>query len=105
MGELQTHYERLCRVGNVDLWKVLFSGGWQALLGAFIGAAIAHADAVVLWPLGVGAGLTFIAWIAVRDTESETVEGIRQDYKRDILDSYEMVEDGATKDKETQTWK
>jgi hypothetical protein len=91
MGELKTHYDRLCRVGNVDFWKVLFAGGWQALAGAFIGAAIASASAIVLLPLGVGTGFSFIAWVAVRDTEAETVSAIRSDYKRDILDSFDLV--------------
>jgi hypothetical protein len=93
IGELRTHYERLCRVGNVDLWKVLFSGSWQVLAGAFIGAAVAESSAQVLTPIGVAAGVAFVAWVAIRDTESETVKGIREDYKRDILDSFEVVED------------
>lgn len=92
MGELQTHYERLCRVGNVDFWKVFLSAGWQVFLGAFIGAAVANAAALVLAPLGTAGLCTFIGWVAVKDTEAETVKGIRTDYKRDILDSYEIVE-------------
>jgi hypothetical protein len=92
MGELQTHYERLCRVGNVDFWKVLFSAAWQVLLGGFIGAAVASAPALVLVPLGIAAFCTFLGWIAIKDTEAETVKGIRVDYKRDILDSYEIVD-------------
>jgi hypothetical protein len=96
MGELQTHYERLCRVGNVDFWKVLLSAAWQVFLGGFIGAAIASAPAVVLLPLGAAALCTFVGWIAVRDTEAETVKGIRADYKRDILDSYEIVDGTET---------
>jgi hypothetical protein len=92
MGELQTHYERLCRVGNVDFWKLLFSAAWQVFVGGFIGAAVASAPALVLLPLGVAALCTFVGWIAVKDTEAETVKGIRADYKRDILDSYEIID-------------
>jgi hypothetical protein len=91
MGELQAHYERLCRVGNVDFWKLLFSAAWQVFAGGFIGAALASAPAFVLLPLGVAALCTFVGWIAVKDTEAETIKGIRADYKRDILDSYEII--------------
>jgi uncharacterized membrane protein YccF (DUF307 family) len=93
MGELQAHYDRLCRVGNVDLWKVLFGGGWQVLIGAFIGAAIASAAAIILVPLGVASVLSFLAWLAIKDTEAETVGAIRSDYKKDILDSFDLVPD------------
>jgi hypothetical protein len=92
MGELHSHYERLCRVGNVDFWKLLFSAAWQVLLGGFIGAAIASATSPVLVPLGIAALCTFVGWIAIKDTEAETVKGIRVDYKRDILDSYEIID-------------
>ncbi len=92
MGELRTHYNRLCRVGNVAFWKLLFSGGWQAFAGAFIGGAIAHASQALLVALAVATVGCFLGWVAVRDTEAESVKAIREDYKTDILDSIELVE-------------
>lgn len=94
IGELRTHYKRLCRVGHADLWRRLFSGTAALLAGGVVGAILAGPG----WTTEVKGAATLaifsgIAWLAIQDTDAESIGGIREDYKRDILDSFEMVEE------------
>jgi len=88
MGELETHYKRLCRVGEENLWKRGFGLLAVVLLGVVVGAALAGPGWT--WEVKAAAALTVLAglgWKGMAETESEGIKAIRDDYKEDILDS------------------
>jgi hypothetical protein len=88
MGELETHYKRLCRVGEENLWKKGFGLFAVILLGGVVGAALAGPGWT--WEVKAAAALTALAglgWKGMDETESEGIKAIRDDYKEDILDS------------------
>jgi hypothetical protein len=93
MGELNRHYARMCRVGNVDLWETLFAIAWITLIGAIAGGVVTDSlSKSAAFVMGGFALVCFAAWYAVRDTEAETVKAIREDFKADILDTFELIE-------------
>ena len=88
MGELETHYKRLCRVGEENLWKKGFGLLAVVLLGVVVGAALAGPGWT--WEVKTAAALTVLAglgWKGMAETETEGIKAIRDDYKEDILDS------------------
>ena len=94
ISELQTHHRRLERVGKSDWWARFFAVLGNVLLGAGVGLGIAHDDLFYRWAL-VSFGfalLSGVSFIAVRNTEAESVKAICDDYKKDVLDSFEYVE-------------
>lgn len=105
MGELETHYKRLCRVGEENLWKSAFGLLAVVLLGGVVGAALAGPGWT--WEVKSAAALTVLAgfaWRGIAETETEGIKAIRDDYKRDILDSLvlepveEIVSTGRSSD-------
>ena len=98
MGELETHYKRLRRVGEENLWKKGFGLLAVVLLGGVVGAALAGPGWT--WEVKAAAALTVLAglgWKGISSTESEGIEAIRIDFKEDILDSLvlEPIEDSS----------
>lgn len=96
MHELKGLFDRLgdCVKGNN--WKLLFAVATQLLAGGAIGAAVSG-DAprnTVLVVFGFAA-LCGLAWLAVRDTEADSVAKIHKAFG-DVLDSFEEVEVPAT---------
>jgi hypothetical protein len=88
MGELETHYKRLCRVSKENPWKKGFGLVGVVLLGGVVGAALAGPGWT--WEVKTAALLAVvsgIAWKAIAETESESIRTISDDYKEDILDS------------------
>ncbi len=88
IGELESHYKRLCRVGEENLWKKGFGLLAVVLLGGVVGASLAGPGWT--WEVKAAAVVTVVAglgWKGIADTESEGIKTIRDDYKRDILDS------------------
>lgn len=88
ISELESHYKRLCRVGEENLWKKGFGLLAVILLGGVVGAALAGPGWT--WEVKAAAVVTVVAglaWKGIADTESEGIKTIRDDYKRDILDS------------------
>src|SRR5690349_22609603 len=88
MGELETHYKRLCRVNDENLWKKSFGLLAVVLMGGVVGAALAGPGWT--WEVKAAAALTVLAgvgWRGMAETESEGIQAIRDDYKEDILDS------------------
>ena len=95
VGELETHYRRLTRVQDGNVWKRAF-GGLSALLGGGVVGALLTGTK---WSAGlvgaaVAAAVSVVAWYGIRDTEAESIAAIRADYKKDIIDSIEFVEEG-----------
>jgi hypothetical protein len=83
----------MCRVGNVDLWETLFAVAWITLLGAIAGGVATDSlSGTATLVMGGFAIVCFIAWFAIRDTEAESVKAIREDFKADILDTFEFIE-------------
>jgi hypothetical protein len=88
VGELETHYKRLCRVNDENLWKKGFGLLAVVLMGGVVGAALAGPGWT--WEVKAAAALTLLAglgWKGIAETESEGLQAIRDDYKEDILDS------------------
>jgi hypothetical protein len=94
ISELEAHHRRLERIGASDLWARFFAGLGNGLFGAGVGLAIAHDKLTYEWTVVCFgfALLSGLAFAAVRDTEAESIKAIRDDYKRDVLDSFEYVE-------------
>ncbi len=94
MSELESHYVRLDRVRKRRgaMWRRVFGGLSMLSLGAVAGAILAGPGWTwqVKVALIVGV-LSSITWHAIRDTEAENLKGLCDDYKRDILDSIELV--------------
>lgn len=81
------------RVGTGNLLKKAFGGSAAVLVGGVVGALLAGGG----WTTGVkiaavAGALCLLAWIAIREAESENLDCICRDYKQDILDSIEFVE-------------
>jgi len=91
MSELERHYQRLCRVGQGEIWKRAFLGLSILLWGGVIGAVLAGPG----WTAAVEAA-TLLAFVlllasgAVQRAEAEAISNIREDFKEDILDSIEL---------------
>ncbi|HEX9967229.1 MAG TPA: hypothetical protein VGB06_04740 [Solirubrobacterales bacterium] len=99
MGELETHYRRLSRVKDQNPWKSGFGLLAVVLLGGVVGAALAGPGWT--WEVKAAAALTLLAgaaWKGIAETESEGIQAIRDDFKRDILNSLilEPVESTAS---------
>lgn len=74
ISELESHYQRLDRLGRSDLWAWLFGGLAEVFLGAAVGAALAKED-VVNWlviVLALFAVFSAVAFLAVRDTPRQS---------------------------------
>jgi len=82
MGELESFYGRLGRVGDIRKWDTVLGGAAFACLGLI---------ARSVWFLALAA-VFFVAWYAVHDVHGETIAGLRADFQK-MLDSYELVED------------
>ncbi len=92
VGELESHYERLCRAGGGFYWKPFFLGLAVLLAGGIVGSIFAGPGWTPLakWSVAL-IFLCLLAWRAVDETESEDIKAIREDYKKTILDSIELV--------------
>jgi hypothetical protein len=94
MSELESHYKRLCRLGKGNTWKRTFLGAAVLLAGGVIGAVLAGPGWT--WEVKAAAGIAIVcglAWRGVRETEAEDIESLCRDYKEDILDSIELIEE------------
>jgi hypothetical protein len=92
MGELDSHYKRLQRLGKGNIWKRGFLGAAVLLAGGVIGAVLAGPGWT--WEVKAAAALAVtcgLAWRAVSETETEDIQSLCNDYKDDILDSIELV--------------
>jgi membrane protein implicated in regulation of membrane protease activity len=92
MGELESHYKRLCRLGHGNKWKRTFLGVAVLLCGGVLGAILAGPGWT--WRVKVAAVLAVVcalAWRGIAETESEDIKNLCKDYKEDILDSIELV--------------
>lgn len=92
MGELESHYKRLQRLGGGKPWKRAFLGAAVLLAGGVIGAVLAGPGWT--WPVKAAAGIAIVcgfAWRGVSETEAEDIGCLCKDYKEDILDSIELV--------------
>lgn len=93
MGELESFHERLDRIGRSDLWAWLFGGLFQVALGAGVGTAIAEDGVKTTAFVCFGFALVgLLAYIGVRDTESDSIKAIKDDYKKRVLDTLEYEE-------------
>ena len=94
MGELESHYKRLCRLGRGTTWKRAFLGAAVLLAGGVVGAVLAGPGWT--WEVKAAAGIALVcglAWRGIRESEAEDLENLCRDYKEDILDSIELVEE------------
>lgn len=92
MGELDSHYKRLQRVGKGNPWKRGFLGAAVLLVGGIVGAVLAGPGWT--WQVKAAAGIAIVcglAWRGISETESEDIASLCADYKEDILDSIELV--------------
>jgi hypothetical protein len=92
MGELDSHYTRLQRLGKGNPWKRGFLGVAVLLAGGVVGAVLAGPGWT--WPVKAAAGIAIVCglgWRGVSETEAEDIANLCSDYKSDILDSIELV--------------
>jgi hypothetical protein len=92
MGELDSHYKRLLRLGKGNPWKRAFLGAAVLLAGGVIGAVLAGPGWT--WQVKAATALAIacgLAWRGISETEAEDIGNLCKDYKDDILDSIELV--------------
>jgi hypothetical protein len=92
MGELESHYKRLQRVGKGNPWKRGFLGASVLLAGGVVGALLAGPGWT--WQVKAAAAVAvvcYLAWRGINETEAEDVQNLCSDYKEDILDSIDLV--------------
>jgi hypothetical protein len=92
MGELDSHYKRLQRLGKGNPWKRGFLGAAVLMAGGVVGAVLAGPGWT--WQVKAASGIAIVcalAWRGISDTEAEDITNLCTDYKEDILDSIELV--------------
>jgi hypothetical protein len=93
-GELVDLYDRLGDAEGGGKWRLLFGSAAELAAAAAVGAGFSNYSKLTVVLLGVLAGLCLLAWLAVRDTEGDSITTIRRTLGR-ILDSQMLVAQDA----------